>query len=72
MEIRINRDGTEFGPYLQQAPVNGFTNATNLAADNTQDWEYIEATGAIRAIVPAAMTQTRCRIELSTPWLAHQ
>ncbi len=46
--------GTDFGPYLQQAPVNGFTNGTDLAADNTQDWEYIEATGAIRAVVPAA------------------
>ena len=46
--------GTDFGPYLQQAPVNGFTNATNLAADNTQDWEYNEATGAIRAVVSAA------------------
>ena len=26
--------GTDFGPYLQQAPVNGFTNATNLAAEH--------------------------------------
>jgi len=45
--------GTDFGPYLQQAPLNGFTNGTNLAPDNSQDWEYDETTGRIRAVVPA-------------------
>lgn len=46
--------GTDFSLYLQQSPQNGFTNGTDLAADNSQDWEYNEATVAIRAVVPAA------------------
>ncbi len=45
--------GTDFGPYLEQPPRNIFTNGINVAADNTQDWEYNETTGAIRAVVPA-------------------
>jgi type II secretory pathway pseudopilin PulG len=44
--------GSDYGPYLQQAPVNAFTNGTNLASDNSADWEYNEATGAVRAVVP--------------------
>ena len=45
--------GSDFGPYLQQAPMNSFLNETGLAPDNSEAWEYIEATGAIRAVVPA-------------------
>ena len=44
--------GTDFGPYLQQAPINVFTGNGNVAVDNSQDWEYDENTGAIRAVVP--------------------
>ena len=47
--------GADYGPYLQQAPLNGFTDGTNVAVDNSADWEYDEITGAIRAVVPAAM-----------------
>lgn len=46
--------GNEFGPYLQQAPVNPFTQGAALAADNSADWEYTAASGAIRAVLPAA------------------
>ena len=47
--------GSSFGRYLPHAPVNTFTKGTDLAADNSQDWEYDELTGQIRAVVPAAM-----------------
>ena len=46
--------GTDFGPYLQQAPVNAFTLGTDVTATNAADWEYLEASGAIRAVVPLA------------------
>jgi len=46
--------GTDFGPYLQQAPINSFLRGQNVAADNSAEWEYDETTGAIRAVVPQA------------------
>ena len=46
---------TDFGPYLQQLPINNFTNGANLAGDNSQDWECDETTGLICAVVPAAV-----------------
>ena len=46
--------GTDFGPYLQQAPMNSFSLGTAPAGDESADWEYLEATGAIRAVVSAA------------------
>ena len=45
--------GTDYGPYMQKAPENPFTNGSDLAADNSADWEYTAATGAIRAVLPA-------------------
>jgi general secretion pathway protein G len=45
--------GSDFGPYLQKAPSNPFSNATTIAADNTGDWQYTAATGAIVAVVSA-------------------
>lgn len=45
--------GTDFGPYLQQSPSNPFTNRVNVAADNSADWEYTEATGRMRAVLSA-------------------
>jgi general secretion pathway protein G len=47
-------DGTNFGPYLQKAPTNPFTNTSTVAADNSGAWQYTAATGAIEAVVPAA------------------
>ena len=47
--------GTDFGPYLQQPPVNSFfSGATNtaVAADNTSAWQYTAATGEIKAVIP--------------------
>lgn len=46
--------GSDYGPYLQKAPVNPFTNGSECAADNSKDWQYTAATGAIKAVVPAA------------------
>ena len=46
--------GTDFGPYLQKAPVNPFTLGSTCAADNTEDWQYTAASGAIVAVVTAA------------------
>ncbi len=47
--------GTEFGPYLQQAPTNPFTNGATVAVDNSGDWRYMAATGAIIAVVDATV-----------------
>ena len=44
--------GTDYGPYLQKPPVNPFTGGQNVAADNTADWKYTEATGTIKAVIP--------------------
>ena len=46
--------GTDFGPYLQQIPVNPFTNTntmdnTGTAGDGVAAWEYDQATGAFNA-----------------------
>ena len=46
--------GTDFGPYLQQAPTNSFLLGQDVAVDASAEWEYDEATGAIRAVVPQA------------------
>jgi len=48
-------DGTDdFGPYLQKAPDNPFTNGSTCAADNSEDWQYTAASGAILAVVAQA------------------
>src|SRR5262249_11575510 len=46
--------GTTYGPYLQQAPVNPFTEKSVVAADNSKDWMYTAASGTIKAVIPAA------------------
>lgn len=46
--------GSDFGPYLQKPPNNPFTNGNAIAVDNSGDWMYTAATGAIVAVVPAA------------------
>ena len=45
--------GNEVGPYLQQAPTNPFTLGSTVAVDNTGDWQYDNATGAILAVLPS-------------------
>ncbi len=48
-------DGTDdFGPYLQKAPNNPFRNGSTCAADNSEDWQYTAASGAIVAVVTQA------------------
>jgi general secretion pathway protein G len=59
MTSKTFADGTvdaagDFGPYLQQEPINPFTNGTAIAADNSADWQYDDATGAILPVVDAA------------------
>ena len=50
-----NASGNEVGPYLQQAPGNPFANdpddPTGIAADDSEAWNYNNATGMIRAVV---------------------
>lgn len=51
--------GTDFGPYLQQPPNNPFTGTATVAADTSADWQYVAASGLIKANVdmtPAAAT----------------
>ena len=61
--------GSDFGPYLQQAPANPFSNrdvstlvaevegaTTELAGDPTAaGWAYNRTTGRIKALVPASV-----------------
>jgi len=48
-------DGTDdFGPYLQKNPSNPFTLGSTCAADNSEDWQYTAASGAILAVVSQA------------------
>ncbi len=50
----VHTDGTgDFGPYLQKAPVNPFTNDSVVATDNSESWKYDEDTGKILAVIPA-------------------
>ena len=51
--------GTDFGPYLQKAPVNPFTGTSNVIASTgtaaaTVGWLYNETTGEIKAAVASA------------------
>ena len=46
--------GTDYGPYLQQTPLNPFTEGSTCAADNSADWQYAAATGTLQAVVSAA------------------
>ena len=46
--------GSDFGPYLQQIPVNPFTNSNTVdnsgtAGDDVGDWEYDESDGSFYA-----------------------
>lgn len=45
--------GPGFGPYLDEAPINPFTNGSVCAADNSADWQYDDALGTIHGVVPA-------------------
>lgn len=47
------------GPYLVDPPVNPFTGGSACAADNQADWEYDQATGRLRAVVPADIIARR-------------
>ncbi len=53
--------GNEVGPYLQQAPGNPFAadpnDPTGLAADDSEAWNYNNATGMIRAVVDLTAAQ---------------
>ncbi len=47
---------SKYGPYLQQAPVNPFSNLATVAADNSAAWQYVAASGSIKAVLPATIT----------------
>ncbi len=50
--------GTDFGPYLQQAPTNSFELTTNVVAPGSEaagvGWTYNQTTGEIKAVMSAA------------------
>ena len=50
-----NTNGSDFGPYLQKAPVNSFTNGKHVATDISGDWKYDVSNGAIQAMLPPAI-----------------
>lgn len=51
-----NDSGNEVGPYLQQAPVNPFTNSSTVAAAAAAGvgWVYSPTTGQMRPAIAAA------------------
>jgi hypothetical protein len=52
-DVNGNTSGTTYGPYLQQAPKNPFTNSFSAVASGgaaTDGWIYTQATGSISAI----------------------
>ena len=58
LKTDVNGDtaGDDFGPYLQQAPINSFMPSgsnTDVADDNTAAWRYDANTGEIKAVIPA-------------------
>ena len=60
MTSKTDVDGTinaagDYGPYLQQPPINPFEDSSSLAAAAaaTVGWEYDETDGSIRAVMEA-------------------
>lgn len=50
----VQDDGSgKYGPYLQKAPINSFTDGSEVASDNSADWQYDEDTGEIYAVIPS-------------------
>lgn len=54
-DIDGSTNGSDFGPYLQKAPVNSFTNGKHVTTDISGDWKYDVSNGAIHAMLPAAI-----------------
>ena len=53
--VSSTADGTgNFGPYLQQAPINPFTGSATIGTGETDGWTYTTATGVTRAIFVGA------------------
>ena len=44
-DISGNTTGTDYGPYLQEIPVEPFTNSDQVTAAGTSGWNYTESTG---------------------------
>jgi hypothetical protein len=54
----VPADTTTYGPYLQKAPVNPFTqSSTTGAAAAGVGWVYTQATGVITAVMPLAKAE---------------
>ena len=50
----VDSDGGDFGPYLQQPPVNPFTNSSSIGTAATDGWNY--SSGTITAIFVGTAT----------------
>ena len=53
-----------YGPYLQQAPKNPFTNTSTVAADTSAAWQYT-GNGTIKAVLPAGRDLTALGLSAS-------
>jgi general secretion pathway protein G len=42
--------GSKYGPYLQQPPINPFTETAAIGNTNADGWDYTAASGQIKAI----------------------
>ena len=53
-DVEGSTTGSDFGPYLQKAPVNPFVGGSSVTAADTGAWKYDQATGQIKAVLPAS------------------
>ena len=58
-----------YGPYLQQAPKNPFTNTSTVAVDTSAAWQYT-GSGVIKAVLPVGSDLTALGISASDGVLA--
>ena len=58
-DVNGNTTGTDYGPYLQKAPVNPFTDGNTVTSDNSGDWKYSGANGSIIGIISPSVFAER-------------
>ncbi|MFN3166074.1 MAG: type II secretion system protein [Phycisphaeraceae bacterium] len=58
--------GSDYGPYFNKPPFNGFMDSDVIATDNSGAWQYDPSTGVVRAVVPQAIYDRAEELSLPT------
>ena len=61
-DVNGDTTGTDYGPYLQKAPVNPFTDGNMITYDNSGDWQYAGKRGSIIGIVSTSVFAERVEL----------